>query len=165
MTAARNRRAKRKRAEEDSVAAGESVPRCKECGAIGTRPASEGGGVHALLYDHTESCGVRMAQERMKRHQPPPNEFVREENRGGVPIVGMLRQDLTDAWVAHLKAVREEGDGSDKALATKGRVRGLAQAVATIQSPYSRTQGSKAEWSRYVLRVMNEYRPTKATEL
>jgi hypothetical protein len=160
MTASRGRRAKRVRAEEEEVVAGERVPRCRECGAIGTLAGGAEG--RTYLFDHKESCGVKLAQDRMYSRQAPPNEYVRTENRGGVPIVSILRRDLTDAWRSYDKEVARHGDGTDKAIAIKGRIRGLAQALALIQSPYTRLKADEgegvADWNRYVMRVMNEYR-------
>jgi hypothetical protein len=77
------------------------------------------------------------------------NLVVRENNKQGIPILSMIREDL-DAARESWKA---ESDGAKKAR-IRGRMAGLAQALATVQSPYTRLHGSKTEWGDYVKKVM-----------
>jgi hypothetical protein len=115
--ATRNDRAKRKRAEGERIASGEQVPRCRECGAIGFRATP----ADVLTFDHEESCGVRMAQERQKRYQSGgPNHILREEVGGGVPIVLMIRGDTV---AGRRPRGWDHGEGTDKALAARGTLR------------------------------------------
>lgn len=80
------------------------------------------------------------------------NLVIRENNAQGIPILGMIRDDLKEAWAAWKKA-----EDSDKKNVARGRVRGLAQALATVQSPYTRLHGG-GSWSAYVREVEEEAR-------
>lgn len=80
------------------------------------------------------------------------NLVIRENNAQGIPILGMIRDDLKNAWAAWKKA-----EDSDKKNVARGRVRGLAQALATVQSPYTRLHGG-GSWSAYVREVEEEAR-------
>lgn len=77
------------------------------------------------------------------------NLVVRENNKQGIPIVSMIRDDLDKAR----EAWKQETDAAKKSR-IRGRMLGLAQALATVQSPYSRIHGSPGDWHRYVLGVM-----------
>jgi hypothetical protein len=87
------------------------------------------------------------------------NTVVREGAAQGIPIVSMMREDLKEAWKKYREQLHKDG-GIETArnAALMGRVRGLAQAVATVESPYTRIHSPKREWLENVKRVMNEAR-------
>lgn len=87
------------------------------------------------------------------------NTVVREGAQQGIPIVQMMRDDLSEAWEKYKIQLRKDGGiETIKNAAMMGRIRGLAQAVATVESPYTRLHSPAREWMENVKRVMNEAR-------
>jgi len=85
------------------------------------------------------------------------NPVMREAASQGIPVVEMMRQDLRAAWEKYNAQLKKDGgiETLDN-VALMGRVRGLAQALATVQSPYTRLHESPRVWIQYVKRVMEE---------
>jgi hypothetical protein len=87
------------------------------------------------------------------------NTVVREGAQQGIPIVSMMRGDLKDAWAKYREQLKKDGGiETIRNAALMGRVRGLAQAVATVESPYTRLHSPKREWLENVKKVMEEAR-------
>ena len=87
------------------------------------------------------------------------NTVVREGAKQGIPIVQMMRDDLKAAWKKYHEQLHKDGGiETIKNAALMGRVRGLAQAVATVESPYTRLHSPQREWLEIVKRTMNEAR-------
>lgn len=80
------------------------------------------------------------------------NERVREVRMSGRSLLSMLDDDLEAAWVAHSAA--SEG----KRATVRGRVRGLAQAIATVRSPFSRSDlgADSRAWAEEIRRTEDE---------
>jgi len=87
------------------------------------------------------------------------NTVVREGAKQGIPIVQMMRDDLKAAWAKYRDQLHKDGGiETIRNAALMGRVRGLAQAVATVESPYTRLHSPQREWLEIVKRTMNEAR-------
>lgn len=63
------------------------------------------------------------------------NEVVRAGVHAGVPMLSIMRRMLQDAWIAHDREVAK-GEGG-KPQTARGMVRGQAQMLAFVLSPYT----------------------------
>jgi len=91
------------------------------------------------------------------RHNP----VIRATNQMGIPIVAMLENDLIEAWRAYDAQLKKDGGVETvQNMAIRGRVRGLAQALALMQSPYTRlADGPKSKkWLKYIQSVSQSAR-------
>lgn len=84
------------------------------------------------------------------------NEIVRAAAHVGVPVLWTLRQDLVAAFTL-ISALKSAGE-LEKARQVRARARGLAQALATVHSPFTREEygGESGAWMRVVQGVENE---------
>ena len=92
------------------------------------------------------------------------NELLRESICAGQSLLEMLDDDLEVAWGAWLDMNQQlEGSPFDVVLQKKtatcrGRVRGLAQAITTVRSPFSRTNmGARSTaWAQAIKNTEDE---------
>lgn len=83
------------------------------------------------------------------------NELLRESIVKGQTLLQMLDDDLEAAWGAYLDLDFPDGD---KGKVVRGRIRGLAQAIATIRSPFSRQNmaGNASGWAAVIKSTEDE---------
>lgn len=76
------------------------------------------------------------------------NEVVRASAAAGYSILHELEEDLVSAWMIH----DSRPDTPDQRAVVRGRIRGLAQAIALIRSPYTRREmgPTSAAWGRVI---------------
>ena len=82
------------------------------------------------------------------------NEIVRGAARDGIPMLDHVGRMLRDAWRMHDKS--PEG-GANQRIA-RGKVRGIAQVLAYIRSPYSWDAYSTADRNSLVKETENDAR-------
>jgi hypothetical protein len=78
----------------------------------------------------------------MSREEAYQNEVIRASAHHGLSILNEMEKDLVEAWLSHDQLNEEEGYGSSdqKIRVVRGRIRGIAQCIALIRSPYSRRE-------------------------
>lgn len=86
------------------------------------------------------------------------NEAVRTRTSTTRSLLNMLDDDLLAAWVAWSKIKQTDPGGAKKADVVRGRIRGLAQAITTVRSPFSREDlGAKSTaWADAIKRTETE---------
>lgn len=98
-----------------------------------------------MASDHEDT-----AETKAKRY----NEIIRgSAAHGGLSILQMMEEDLIEAWLAHDQL--EEGD---KKRVIRGRIRGIAQCIALVRSPYSRRDlgSTSRRWMQVIKDQENE---------
>lgn len=101
------------------------------------------------------AAGKREA-EREERYQ---NEVIRAGAHHGMSILNLMQEDLVEAWIAHDAIEFWASPQQEKRQATvRGRIRGIAQCVALVTSPYSRRELGKNSraWMDQIKRVEDE---------
>ena len=69
------------------------------------------------------------------REEAYQNEVIRASAHHGLSILNEMEKDLTEAWLSH-----DAMAPGDKQRVVRGRIRGIAQCIALIRSPYSRRE-------------------------
>lgn len=113
-----------------------------------------------------QDVGNPLREEGVDNDGSPPiteheNELVRKSVMKGQSLLQMLDDDLEAAWVAYneVAVLGADNSASLKKMATiRGRIRGLAQAIATVKSPFSRQNlgGNSKDWAEVIKRTEDE---------
>lgn len=97
----------------------------------------------------------RMSEIRSKaREEKYQNEVIRAGAHHGMSILEEMEKDLVQAWIAHdqqLKKARDD-EMDSRVRIIRGRIRGIAQCIALVKSPYSRRElgPTSVEWMRVI---------------
>ena len=132
------------------------MPRSTHCPGCGEEreaviSAEELHRVAAFLID---DLGMTYSAQALDGKGGRYNEIVRGAARDGIPMLDHVGRMLRDAWRMHDKS--PEG-GANQRIA-RGKVRGIAQVLAYIRSPYSWDAYSTADRNSLVKETENDAR-------